>query len=369
MVTGNLPPFISRVKWVQQTLEPQQIILFTQPAEIQYLTGFNQFLLPYEREALLLCTPTDSTLFHPHFLHLIHQPFLQYYVGCTPYDLVQYLKRNFSSRPSLEILYDPSSLLVTEFSGLQSLTMKLTALPTRKLTEMRMIKDESELVALRQAAAITQKVLTETLTSLKSGVTERELAHHIDHLFLHHGGESSAFPTIVAFGAHSALPHHQPSDRALQNNEAVLIDCGARYQGYCGDMTRTVWFGSQPSDEFVKIKLAVDHAYTEGIDLIRQKVSSKQPLLASAIDARCRSAIGEAGYRDHFIHTSGHSLGLEIHEPPSISSSSTQELQANMVITLEPGIYLPDSFGYRYENTLLIKDQEVIELTNTQLSS
>lgn len=354
----------SRAHLFQNSLSPTQLAVISYPAEIRYLSGFDQFLLPYQREAILLCSKSSLILLHPHFLTLPKLDFVEYLTGTQPSNLASTVERLVKKESLTEILLDPTSLYVDEKLAMDQIAVRSTYLSYRLLTQMRMIKENVEIDLMKRAAQITQEVINQVITNLQPGDTELAIATKIDRLFVDYGADGSAFPTIVAIGDHSALPHHQPGNRPLATNQPILIDCGSRYGGYCSDLTRTIWFGNQPDPIFTKVKNTVDQAYQDGLDLLTRQLQAGQLPLAKDLDHVCREHISLAGYKDNFIHTSGHSLGLEIHEQPSISSSSAQQLQPHMTITLEPGIYLPGKFGYRYENTLLIQSKSVLELTN-----
>lgn len=358
------PTYLHRVQVLQKKLTEGQLAVITYPAEIRFLSGFDQFLLPYQREAVLLCSKSSLVLLHPHFLTLPKLDFVEYLTGTQPSNLASTVERLVKKESLTEILLDPSSLYVDEKLALDQIMIKSTNLKSRLLSQARMTKDDVEIDLMKRAAQITSQTVNQVRAQLTVGDREIDIAKKIDRLFVDSGADGSAFPTIVAMGDHTALPHHQPGDQQLTDNQPILIDCGSRYEGYCSDLTRTIWFGDQPDPTFIKVKATVDQAYQAGFDLMHRQLEAGQPPLAKDLDHVCREHIGLAGFKDNFIHTSGHSLGLEIHEQPSISSSSDQQLKPNMTITLEPGIYLPGKFGYRYENTLLIGENSVEELTS-----
>lgn len=202
--------------------------------------------------------------------------------------------------------------------------------------------------------------MTDIIDELKEGITEIEVKKRISNLFELNNILDLAFPIIVAFGPNSALPHHQPGEKILQNNMTVLIDIGAKVSDYCADMTRTIWFGKQKSERFIEIESIVLQAYKEVINKMDDRKTS---IKANDLDNAARTYIVSKGYGNQFIHTTGHGLGLSIHEPPSISWSNQTNIEPNMIITIEPGIYLNDEFGYRYENTVLVTKDGTKELT------
>jgi len=194
-----------------------------------------------------------------------------------------------------------------------------------------------------------------------------------------------AFPTIVAFGKNGAMPHYQPQNIKLKPETPILIDFGVNFENYYSDMSRTIWFGKQPSAKFLKAEKAVKKAHqqvlakltTANLDLKNKKTdlknseenttksTTKIELTAKDLDQAARGEIAQRGFADQFIHTTGHGLGLEIHEPPSLSWQDHTPIKPNMVFTIEPGIYFPGEFGYRHEDTVLMTDQGVKILTVT----
>jgi len=214
---------------------------------------------------------------------------------------------------------------------------------------MNMIKNKDEIKNIREACRIAAKTWEIVEPQIKIGRSEREIADEIISTMLKLGADKKpeSFPTIVAVGSNSATAHHETGNRKVKQNSVVLVDFGCRFNGYCSDMTRTIFFG-EPTNLYIKIKKAVDTAYITAVNLLTPGVR------VSDVDRAARDVITEAGYGKQFIHTTGHGLGLKIHEPPNIYLKSKNRLKAGMAITIEPGIYLPGKFGYRYENTLIV---------------
>jgi len=163
------------------------------------------------------------------------------------------------------------------------------------------------------------------------------------------GAKGPSFNLIIGFGPDSALPHHESSDRPLKNNEAVLIDYGCVYNGYCSDITRT-YFHGKPDVEFKKVYAIVDAAQKAGVKKVKAGARTFD------IDKACRDHIADAGYGQYFIHGTGHGVGLEIHESPTLNTKSKETLRAGMAVTVEPGIYLYGKFGVRIEDSVLVKN-------------
>lgn len=344
--------FAARLRHLQQSLKPHQVVLITQHADVQYFTGFLT-LLPEEHEAYLLVTTTESRLLHAAFSPYSLPPDLNQVLQVKASSSLTALTTALTSLKNIsELLVDENSMTVKEFKSLPS-TLESLPLSRTLIWELRQVKDSVEQQLLRQAGQVAidsfQEVVGEHGEQLPPNITERQLAHQLETTMRQKGASGPSFPTIVAFGAAGALPHHQPSGQVLTPETPVLIDMGAKYQGYCSDMTRSFWYGSQPSPEFSTISTTVHNAYQAAVS-----AATDSQALAAEIDTAARKVIEAAGYGDQFIHTTGHGVGLEIHEPPSLNHQNSAPLQPGMAITVEPGIYLPGKFGYRYENTLLL---------------
>lgn len=351
----------SRLHQLQHTLQPHQALLLSTPSDITYFTHF-EFLVAEEREAFLCVLPKAAYLIKANFSPFPTHPEIQVKNNCTPQGLAQHLNEIFGKEKIQEVLIDESSLFVHEYKAVKTVALqskvKITAGDKKEIWEMRMIKEPSEIELIRQACKITGQVWQKLHPFIKEGVTEKELSLLIESFTKELGGDSIAFPTIVAFGAGSAEPHYQPQNITLKENTPILIDFGVKYQGYRSDTTRTFWFGETPSAEFKKVETAIHAAYTAA------KIQLTQPQHAAKdIDSAARKVLTDAGYAQYFIHTTGHGVGLDIHEPPSLNWSNDQEILPSMVITIEPGVYLQDKFGYRYENTIFITPNGPEELT------
>ncbi|MCX6999834.1 MAG: Xaa-Pro peptidase family protein [Candidatus Sumerlaeota bacterium] len=226
------------------------------------------------------------------------------------------------------------------------------------LTSARMLKDEKELRLIRRAAAITDRCVEMILKELKPGVTEHELAVKIRRFFEDGGAEGESFPTIVAFGINSAYPHHETSRRRLKAGEAALFDLGCRVKGYCSDLTRTVFVGSSDARQR-KVYEIVLGAQGEAIKKIKPGVSARE------VDAAAREYISNAGFGDAFRHNTGHGVGINVHEQPRLTPLSDDILKKGMVITVEPGIYLPNFMGVRIEDLVLVGEDGPVALSKS----
>lgn len=216
------------------------------------------------------------------------------------------------------------------------------------LNRERMIKNKEELRNIAKAEEIGDAAFTHILSVLKPEVTEMEIALELEFFMKKQGAKKLSFDTIVASGRNSSMPHAQVTDRKLKLGDFVTMDFGCVYKGYCSDMTRTVAIGN-PTDEMKKIYDIVLHANRKAM----QEIEEGKP--CNEIDAVARNYIKEKGYGEFFGHGLGHGVGLDIHEEPRFSPKCEVVTKENMVITVEPGIYLPNKFGVRIEDLVVVK--------------
>jgi Xaa-Pro aminopeptidase len=213
---------------------------------------------------------------------------------------------------------------------------------------LRAYKDETEISLMKKAAAISSAAIDALIADIKKGCTERELALQLEINARRAGADQLAFDAIVAAGVNSALPHAKPTDRKIKNGDFIVIDFGVKYKGYCSDETCTFAFGAL-TDQQKNAYQAVSRAHDEAIAAIRANVA------ASDIDHCARSVFGER-YGQYFAHGTGHGVGLEVHEVPRLTPDSKDVLEAQMVVTVEPGLYIPGLWGVRIEDTVLVKE-------------
>lgn len=232
--------------------------------------------------------------------------------------------------------------------------------PSRFLVEnLRMRKDRQEIKAMRHSLEITEEVFQEIFKTLRPGQTEKALAWSIKEKIYRAGGEGPAFDPIVASGPNAALPHAEPTERSIQKGEPVLFDFGSKWQGYCSDLSRTVFLGP-PTERFKEVYAVVrkaQEAAEKGIQAGRD---------TAQVDRLARALIEKGGYGPYFKHSLGHGVGLATHELPSLSPVQPTLLEADMVVTIEPGIYLPGWGGVRLENMVLIGEKRSRVLNRDQ---
>jgi Xaa-Pro aminopeptidase len=218
------------------------------------------------------------------------------------------------------------------------------------IEELRVVKDRGEIEAIRKAGGLTAEVLAETLPLVRPGIAETELAAEIEYRMRRKGAEGAAFETIVASGPRAALPHARPSSKALQECELVILDLGAIVSGYAADMTRTVHLG-QPSRRVQSMYSAVLRAQAGAVREVQDSAS------AGEIDSAARRILKRHGLSRYFTHSTGHGVGLEIHERPRLGKGESTLLRCGSVVTVEPGVYLKGMGGIRIEDTILVGPQ------------
>lgn len=343
-----------KLQWLRNKMSSlnMQGMIITNPINIQYLTGI-------EAEGTLLLTRKENiyitdgryieqvhsilTLFDEIIVYNINDVSADDYenfflfcenVGFEEYDISYATYKEFVRK------YKTNSLVETE----------------HMIEKQRMIKDEEEIHNLSKACNITDDCFSYIINYIKPGMTEKQIAHEIEEYYLERT-DGLSFDTIVASGENTSKPHAVPTDRKIKEQDIITIDMGCKVNGYCSDMTRTFFVGSVPEE----IKPIYD------LVLKNQKQTSES--YKDGANTRQLTKMVENDFKLHgydLIHSLGHGVGLEIHEPPYISYKSDVTLKENMVITNEPGIYIPGKFGIRIEDTVQITKFGCINLTSSE---
>ncbi len=222
------------------------------------------------------------------------------------------------------------------------------------------IKNKAEIDAMIRAAQIIDDTYDAVLDTIKEGDTEKGVADFIEGFVLMQGASGLSFETIVAFGKGGAEPHHVPTDCKLEKGMLVTIDMGAVYNGYCSDFTRAFAFG-EISEKQRSIYEIVRQSQKFGVKAVKAGMDCAE------LDKVCRDYIEGNGYGEYFIHTTGHGVGKLVHESPRVGKNSTDVLENNMVITIEPGIYLPDEMGVRIEDMVIVGVEGPVSRHSTEL--
>lgn len=336
--------FIPRIEKISNILKDKEAALVTSNISITYLTGFQH------SEGYVFITE-DKSYF------LIDFRYAEAVQKAVNHMEIVMFSNAFESINELIGKHNITSILVedcsvtlsvyTSFNEKLNAEIQNTSELSKIISESRIIKTADEIEKLRTAQKIAEKAYLEVLNFVKPGITEREISARLEFLMKMNGAERVAFELITVTGKKTSLPHGVPGDVEVQTGDFVTFDIGAVYDGYHSDMTRTVAVGSV-SDEQKKIYDIVLKAHLAGMDAVKAGVSGFD------VDKVCRDIITEAGYGQYFGHSTGHGVGLEIHEAPNASQKSEHILKENMTLTVEPGIYLPDKFGVRIEDTVLV---------------
>ncbi len=252
------------------------------------------------------------------------------------------------------LAYDAEQTTVAELDRLRAALPArlrrrfLVALPESVVANLRMRKDADEIEIMAQAAALGCSLFDHILGFLRPGLTEQSVAAELEHQARLRGAEGMSFETIVASGARSSMPHGRASSARLPRRGFLTLDFGVILRGYCSDMTRTVCFG-QPTARERQVYDAVLAAQQSGLASVRAGATCE------AVDQAARSVLRQAGMAEAFSHSTGHGVGLQIHEAPRIAARQKAKLQPGMVITIEPGAYFPGHFGVRIEDTVVVQ--------------
>jgi Xaa-Pro aminopeptidase len=252
--------------------------------------------------------------------------------------------------------FDPEHTTVADLalmrSGLSAKRRRgfFAALPKPLVSALRMVKDDGELALMSDAAQLGCSLFEEMLPRMESGMAEMAVAAELEFLARGLGAEGMSFETIVASGARSALPHGRATQARLPRNGFVTLDFGVILKGYCSDMTRTVHLGGAAREELA--------AYEAVLEAQEAAVRAVKPgATCGAVDEAARRVLRKAGLGKYFTHSTGHGVGLEIHEQPRLAAGQDRKLEAGMVVTIEPGVYLPGKFGIRIEDMVAVTDK------------
>lgn len=331
------------------------ILLIENPIDLFYLTGVSLSkgkIIIGKNKALLV---VDGRYYEQCKVN----PLYTVVLFSNPSQFNELLSKEFASEKRLG--FDSAYTSVKSYAEMQQDFSKWTLIsidsPIKKL---RSIKDGEEIERLRQAGALGSLGFDFVVKHIKKGISEIELATELEIFWKRKGGKALAFEPIIAFGSNSALPHYRAGKKTLKEGDAILVDIGVNLEHYHSDMTRMIYFG-EPNQKMLEIHAIVQHAQQEALTLCKEGITLGE------LDSAARSYIAKQGYEKNFTHSLGHGVGLEIHEEPLIRNVAPQKdfvLEKGMVITIEPGIYLPDIGGVRIEDTIAITETGYENLTN-----
>lgn len=346
-----------RIKKVQKVLRRKgfDALLVTQPENRRYLSGFHDGDNGIGETSGVLVIPVKGkvhllTDFRYQLQAEQEVPWAK--VGVYTRGILPYLKKLLPKLDIKTLAFESDYVLHSFAKSLEKTLkgVKIDIAPTKDLIEkMRIVKDADEIECLRRSVQLNEEVFSEIYKDLKPGITEIELAVRIESLMRQKGAERPSFNSIIASAENSAFPHAVPTTAKIKKDRPLTVDMGLVLDGYCSDMTRTFVPG-KADKKYVKIHRIVRKAQLAGIKAVRAGVTGRE------VDAISRKVIADAGYGKYFGHGLGHGVGLAIHENPRLSRINNKKLKAGMIVTVEPGIYIPGWGGIRLENMIVVHE-------------
>lgn len=334
----------ARLRRLRDLLHDRRLdgVLVSQPADVRWLTGFSG------SAGLLIVEPGSATLITDfrYETQSADEVDDDISVVIATDDMLEALPDCLEGSAAVRIGFDEHDLKVADRTALDEACGGVAWEPTGSIARgLRAEKDADEIDAIRQAAAVAEAALEQTLATVEEGATERDIAAELVYHLMRNGSESLPFEPIVAAGERSALPHARPGDRALREGDLLLLDFGAVVKGYCSDLTRSFTLGTAAPWQR-EIHGIVDEAVSSAVEAVAAGVPARD------VDRAARTIIEGAGYGASFGHGTGHGVGLEVHELPRINARSRDLLAEGNVVTIEPGIYLPGRGGVRLEELI-----------------
>jgi Xaa-Pro aminopeptidase len=343
---------VTRLRELMQMRDLDAMIVSSLPS-VRYLTGItgSHALCVLTRRAAVFVTDTRYTLQSRAEVASLYRRLI------ARAGLFEALAQSRFLGRAGRIGFEANDLSYSQYRVLKRLFPEAALQPLSELIEnLMLLKEPGEIASIRTAARISDRVFRDVLQVLRPGLRERELAAEISYLQKKAGADGDAFDVIVASGERAALPHARASEKRIRTGEPVVMDFGCTVNGYCCDITRTVFVG-KASRRARDVYRAVLEAQERAVAAARGGMTARE------LDAVARTAIEQAGYGPHFNHSLGHGLGLRIHERPRISYLSSERLKSGMVVTIEPGIYLPGWGGVRIEDDVVLRDDGCDRLT------
>lgn len=342
---------LTRIRKLQEKLSAEKLdgMVVSSLANIRYLCGFTG------SNGMILIT-RSAAAFYTDFRY--QEQIKTEVKGCTRKILDRDLYAAFpvaDLKGVRRLGVEENHLSLARFNLLRQQIKKVKLIPMRDLVlELRRTKTPDELKRMEKAQRVTEKTLKDILGLIQPGISEMDLALEIEFRFRRFG--EPAFPPIVASGENAAKPHARVSTRRLKNGDCITFDIGCRVNGYCADMTRTVFLG-KPSEELKTVYQAVLEAQNRALEIIQPGVPAK------LVDLAARDSLDRAGLGKFFGHSLGHGVGMEVHEQPVLARTSKQTLEKGDVVTIEPGVYLPGKGGVRIEDMVLVTGSGYRNLT------
>lgn len=335
-------------------------IVITHPSNRYYLTGYTgDDIPPNESGGHVIITPDRAVLVTSSVnSEQARQQASGFEVFDRVYGLAEADAAVLQEIGVRRVGFEDKAILYQDYRTLtERLGDEVELVPVGTLVDdLRLIKTQEEIAKIARAIEVTDRAFEQVAPTIKAGDRERDIAWRLEVAMRELGASGPSFPTIVASGPNAALPHHDPGDRQIQPGEPIVIDMGARVDGYCADLTRTVWVG-EPDPRLREIYPIVLRA------LETAEAGLKAGLTGREADALARGVIEQAGYGEAFGHSLGHGVGVRVHEGPALSKRNEEPLPAGSVVTIEPGIYIPGWGGVRIEDVGVLEEDGVRILT------
>lgn len=346
---------IKRVERLRKLLQQYDLeaLFVTNAVNRRYLSGFTG------SSGYLLITQQDAILFTDfRYREQAPQQAKDYRVIEHQADAAQTIAETLKELGVTKLGFEQHDVSFADYQSYQS-KLGVTLVPADKLIEqLRMVKDETEVQLIETACELVDRTFEHMLGFIKPGMTERDVALELEFYMRANGADGPSFSTIVVSGVRSSLPHGAPTDKVLEKGDFVTLDFGAYMNGYCSDITRTVIIG-EPTARHREIYDIVLEAQLTALERIKPGMTGKEA------DAIARDLITSRGYGDYFGHGLGHGLGMEIHEEPRLSKTGAFVLEPGMIVTVEPGIYIPGFGGVRIEDDVVVTETGVRRLTKS----
>ncbi len=352
--------FQERLNKLLEKMGEKEAFLVTLPEEIYYFTGFTG------EDSYLIIKKSEISLFTD--LRFTEQVKREKKIDLNIYEVtsqnkvITHIKDNLKKDNIETLLISKKDINFHSGESLQLLLLEnlIELKDSNYVKKMREIKDEYEIEIIKQNLMLTELSYNLILPFVEEGRTELEVAGELEYFLRKNGSESMAFETIVASGERSVLPHGRATEKVIRKEEIILFDYGIKKNRYCSDFTRCYYFGKIISDEILRIHGVVEKALKAAENAVRAGISAKD------IHRVAWNIIDREGYSSNFWHSTGHGVGLEIHEAPSISERSDTILEEGMVFSVEPGIYVPGVGGIRLEDIVVVRKDGAEVLTTTE---
>lgn len=325
-----------------------EAVLITEPSNLFYFSEYNNSdakFLYYDNKGYYF---TDSRYFEEIKFHNK----MLYIQDIKFFD-------NFISDNNIKHLFVENSIQFLFHKHLKNLGIEEIFFLNDTVDNMRSIKNDREIEKIKKAQEITDKTFKDILNQIKEGITEYELNCKLSSLLYKNGAEKNAFDPIVAFGNNTSKPHAHSGNKKLTKNMPILLDFGAKYENYCSDMTRTFYYGA-PDAEFVKYYNTVLNAQNIALEKIKAGMTGKE------CDSIARDYFKKYNLDSYFLHSLGHSLGIDIHENPNFSPRCESIIESNMVLSVEPAIYFENKYGIRIEDIIIVGKNDINNLTKSE---